>query len=445
MTRLINQLMNDEAVYRTATVSDVEAGVWTKIMKKTIQSKIKMTRMSSTVLTLRKLLRAGVGTDTVEKFVRREAKGRKEERVKIVRKIMKEKVKDASEQEAKARKEFLKTQSYLQKRWGHNSNIMIKMKDVMQTEVRRTWQECKDNREKKVSFLRKKWMSSKPDLAGEKAWKGINYGDKYLTKKMKEAGELPDVPLVYGDAEVTKEQRAVLTLPSKFCTYQPVTEHNMKMAATVMAAKVTWELQARGRRIKDREGEGEIGGVGEWREKEEVQRQEKKDIIDITQGSINFTKRYVTDIPTCRRIKPPKPLPTDQTIILENMKSRIQEVTKDYLKNCDKKGLPMVKNTTKLEGVGIKEMREDEANVFLCTDKSGRLAAQRRDFYIEGMKPHMEGDRVITWEEQCLMERKMTATTLMWGKLLRMGDKWDSGTHSELDGVGPVHNRPSTD
>ena len=43
----------------------------------------------------------------------------------------------------------------------------------------------------------------------------------------------------------------------------------------------------------------------------------------------------------------------------------------------------------------------------------------------------MEGDKVITWEEQCTMEKKMTATTLMWGKLLRLGAKWDSGRHSE--------------
>ena len=77
-------------------------------------------------------------------------------------------------------------------------------------------------------------------------------------------------------------------------------------------------------------------------------------------------------------------------------------------------------------------MREDEENVFLCTDKSGKLVAQKKNFYIEGMKPHMEGDKVITWEEQCSLERKMTATSLIWGKLLNLGDKWDiNGRHED--------------
>ena len=108
---------------------------------------------------------------------------------------------------------------------------------------------------------------------------------------------------------------------------------------------------------------------------------------------------------------------------MENMKSRIEEATKSYLQGCDKKGLPPVKNIYEKEELGIKEMKRDETNVFLCTDKSGRLAAQKREFYIQGMAPHMEGDTVITWEEQCSMERRMTATTLLWGKLMRMGEK----------------------
>ena len=108
-------------------------------------------------------------------------------------------------------------------------------------------------------------------------------------------------------------------------------------------------------------------------------------------------------MPTCKRLNPPKPLPTDQAIIVENMKSRIEEATKKYLKGCDKRGLPPLKNVSKIEEQGIKEMREDEENVFLCTDKSGRLVAQKKGFYIEGMKPHVEQDKMITWEEQCTL------------------------------------------
>ena len=67
-----------------APVSDVEAGVWTKIMKKTVQMKIKVTNATVKVLTLRKL--CDIGTTTVEEFVRREVKGEsRREQVKVVK------------------------------------------------------------------------------------------------------------------------------------------------------------------------------------------------------------------------------------------------------------------------------------------------------------------------------------------------------------------------
>ena len=60
----------------------------------------------------------------------------------------------------------------------------------------------------------------------------------------------------------------------------------------------------------------------------------------------------MTDIPTCRRLNPPKALPIDQAIIVENMNVRIEQVTKKYLKKCEKKckkkGLPFVKNNSRL-------------------------------------------------------------------------------------------------
>ena len=74
------------------------------------------------------------------------------------------------------------------------------------------------------------------DLAvGEKEWNGIRYGDQYLAGKMSEEGrDSPNEPLVYGDAQLTNAQKSVLALPSKFCTYEAVTEHKMAVAATIM-------------------------------------------------------------------------------------------------------------------------------------------------------------------------------------------------------------------
>ena len=281
----------------------------------------------------------------------------------------------------------------------------------------------------KVNFLQKKWGRKRPDLEREaKEWQGVRYGDQYLKEKREEEGrDSSHVPLVYGEAVVTEAHKAILSLPSKFCVFESVTEHKMKVAANVLGAKVAWELHAKKTRVEDRKQEGEVGGEGEWREEEEVIKQEEKNIYDKTEGSINFRKRYVTDIPTCRRLAPPKSLPVDQAIILENMKNRIAEATKQYLKNCDKKGIPLVKNISKMEEDGIKEIKSDKENAFLNTDKSGWLAAQRRDFYVEGMAVHLEGDTILTWEEQCSTEKRLTGHTLQFARALGLGDRWDRG------------------
>ena len=160
-------------------------------------------------------------------------------------------------------------------------------------------------------------------------------------------------------------------------------------------------------------------------EEEEVSRQEEKNIFG--NGTINFSKRYVTDIPTCRRLHPPKALPADQAVILENMKSRVAEVTRSYLKNCDKKGLPLSKNISEMEEKGIKDIKNDKENLVLCTDKSGKLAAQKRTFYVEAMQSHIQDDPIVSWQDQCSLEKQMTAHTLQWSRLLRLGAKWDNG------------------
>ena len=200
-----------------APVSDVEAGVWTKIMKKTVQMKIKVTNATVKVLTLRKLCDKGIGTTTVEEFVRREVNSEnRREQVRVVKKIMMTKIVDAKREEEKARNDFQNIMKYLLKRWGQNVNIMARMKTIMQMEVRRTWEERKKAMKKKIDFLEKKWKR-KRQHPNEEEWQGIRYGDQYLSQRRRQdCNEFTHVPLVYGDAQLTEAQKTVLALPSKF-------------------------------------------------------------------------------------------------------------------------------------------------------------------------------------------------------------------------------------
>ena len=196
-------------------ISAQEAGVWTKLMKKTIEAKIKMTKFTMTVLTLKKLYSKSLGTDCVEKFLKKECNEKDgKERIKIVRRIMMTKIKDAERNEGGAKREYRRLQDYLERRWGQNTIILAQMKELMQEEVRRIWKAGRDKLRKKVDFLERKWRRKRQDLRlNEKEWRGIRYGDRYLRRKqMDEGRDLNDVPLVHGDAQVTEGQKAILAL-----------------------------------------------------------------------------------------------------------------------------------------------------------------------------------------------------------------------------------------
>ena len=46
------------------------------------------------------------------------------------------------------------------------------------------------------------------------------------------------------------------------------------------------------------------------------------------------------------------------------------------------------------------------------------------------MEPHKETDNLITMEEKHTLEREMNAHTLQWGRMLKLGEKWNrSGKH----------------
>ena len=70
------------------------------------QTKIKMTKSTLKVLTLKKLLSKGIGTNRVETFTRREVGTKCKDRIKALRNVMRIKVEDAEREESKIRESF---------------------------------------------------------------------------------------------------------------------------------------------------------------------------------------------------------------------------------------------------------------------------------------------------------------------------------------------------
>ena len=81
---------------------------------------------------------------------------------------------------------------------------------------------------------------------------------------------------------------------------------------------------------------------------------EEPKIFDMERGTINLSLMKVTDIPTVRRLLPPKPAKIDQETYLLNTKRLLMNTTKEYIeKNCNKKGEVKMKNISKIEEEGL--------------------------------------------------------------------------------------------
>ena len=151
--------------------------------------------------------------------------------------------------------------------------------------------------------------------------------------------------------------------------------------------------------------------------------------------TMKFEKRRVTDMKTFRRIIPPAPLSTEETIVLKNMTDRIRKETEEYItKSCNKKGIPKKNNLTKDQTKNLRSLEKRVKSgevVIMQNDKSTKLTINKPDNYIEQMKPHLRDDPRVTTDEQNTMERTLTGHAIQWGRILKMGWRGDNNNNND--------------
>ena len=350
--------------------------------------------------------------------------------------VMRNRLRNMEKSKGEIREKYQKLKNYLDRRWSHHTMIMMTFRQVEQTEVRRVWEEEKYRRIRKVDNLEWRW---KRRFAGrvddERRWRGIAYGDRELQERarVQERDMYPRREhLIYGQLPRSEQEVKVAELPAKFATYPAVTAREMEIAAELTNTKINWELLARQRRTTEGQDGRQTGG--EWNKEWQEDQLKYREVYDYENETFDFAKLRVTDMPTCRRRLPPPPVPVGQTIVLSNIKQKIVEETKSYIKEkCDKKGFPKQQNVSKEVSQGLKswkkQIQEGEV-VATATDKSGDLAFNSRESHILNMQQHMRNDPVISWQEKCTLEKEMNGHSIQWGRILRLGSSWDSaGSH----------------
>ena len=138
-------------------------------MMRTANLKIKMTRKMSKLLLLQKLRKRGIGVNEVEEYARKEiGRGngggeqfRQVRRKEIVRALMKSKVRSAEVELEETRRQFLKVDSYLRRRWGQHREAMSRYSTILQAEVRREWEDRRSKCRDKIDHLERKWVRAR--------------------------------------------------------------------------------------------------------------------------------------------------------------------------------------------------------------------------------------------------------------------------------------------
>ena len=417
-------------------ISDPEKGAWTKVLMNTANMKLKLTRKAAKLVLLQKLKQKGMGLNEVEEYSRKEARRgignaqvKESRRKEVVKVLMKGKVMSAMEELEGTKRQFSRLDSYLRRRWGHHAQVLAQFAAILQPEVRREWEDRRSKHKTKIDHLERRWKASQ-NRRWPEILEGIRYSDADLKRRAREAGREPEVrqePLIYGGVRASEEEKSVLSLPPKFTTYGAINMEEIEVEAEVMIAKVKWELHARTDRLNEEQD-------GKWTKEWEEQQQQEKEVYNMGARTMVFANKRVTDLPTCRRTIPPRSLPISQTLVLNNLKSRLCEVSRGYMSDhCNDKGFIKKSNITEEEALGIRSIQRRVAErewTVMPSDKSGKLTVNLRDNYLERLKAHTEGDQVVTVEDRGRLEKEMNAHTVQWGRILNLGAKWNaSGRH----------------
>ena len=213
---------------------------------------------------LSELVRRDVGLKEVEEFVKKErgklrvggkigASLRKHRE--IVRKIMKEKLRDSKGTSVKLRRDKKVCMRNLELRLGKGSREFERLKREVKDQVNKIKLKLKERNEKKVKFLEDKYRGVRNEaLFGLRDDEAIKYGqckifnDEELGKTVIE----DEVVIVSGvnKLKVDDDEKNMCKLGPKFCVIGSMSEERCEVAIEECIAKLKWDKM--GEEIKER-------------------------------------------------------------------------------------------------------------------------------------------------------------------------------------------------
>jgi hypothetical protein len=386
-----------------------------KKMIEVLKTKIKYTKKNLTLLKMTKLRQLKVGTTLVETIANKIENNNEVRCEKTVMFVMERQI-----EKINAEIKTMKAEMFRVTKDGMKGVRMewrrIRMEAVFNEETVMVWETGKVKVMKTVEMMKKKYRITKIDemtgtCRGVKISEDMNENE-LETERMKEK-------VVVEGAEVNSDEEAYLRVPNKMADNCPFNKVKAMTDVQVMMTKVRMSMR------KEKEDKESGMTKEELNNVKEIEMNARQ-VMNMSEGTMDFSKKRVTDMKTCRRITLPAPLEGDIEVKLKTLEGGLEAA----ILREEKRVKALEKNETQLtdkEARGHKSIKEREKRgeiVLLSCDKSGKSAVVGEEPFIEKMNVHMNQDPVVSIKEVVKEEKIMSGMSCQIARVLRLGEGW---------------------
>jgi hypothetical protein len=266
-----------------------------KKMMEVTRTKMKFTYKSIALLKMKKLTQLRIGTTRVESIAKQIENLGNERCEETVMFIMKRQTRMLEETVKKMKKDVEKvtneTMKMLRMEWRRK-----KMKEIMNEEIERLWMKLKGKMMETIRFLKGKY-GKKNEIRDQNVCNGVKICDDWIGNE--EELEKADEKVVKEDVETNEDENAFLRVPNKMSDNTEFNKTKTMTDIQIMLCKIRMSVRKRDEDIKSEMTEEELENV------KTLEREARK-IVIMDEMTIDFAKRKVTDMKTCRRMTLPK-------------------------------------------------------------------------------------------------------------------------------------------
>lgn len=291
------------------------------------------------------------------------------------------------------------------------------MKEIMNEEIERLWIKLKEKMMETIRFLKEKY-GKKENNGDQSLCNGVRISEDWT--KNEEETEKADEKVVKEGVETNDDEDAYLKIPNKMS--DNTTFDKIKMMSDIQMMLFKIRMSVRKRNEDDKSGMN-----AEELENVKTIERDARNVVNMEEMTVDFAKRRVTDMKTCRRITLPKCLDGDTEAKLKTLEGSLEgAVLREEKRAENRKKNETVLTDKEVRGkISIKKREKAGELVYMTCDKSGMNAVVGPENFVDKMNEHMKNDDVVTREEVEEEEKRMSAMAGLMARVLRMGEDWD--------------------